>query len=149
MLSCMSFLLWSRFGGEVTGPKLSAPPRSPTTHGLATTPGSSCPATFSSTKSWLATAAQPGTLGTTHIPPHGGRKPTTSFPEGPAEAKFDGNPECLGFFLVQVIEFVHKWGLTFPDEASCLSSLRSLLEGPTPKWYLNLYLVQGPKMWNV
>lgn len=59
------------------------------------------------------------------------------------KAKFDWNLEELGFFLVQVAEFLCKWRLTFPEEASCVNYFGSTLEGLATKWYVTLYLMQG------
>lgn len=62
------------------------------------------------------------------------------------EERFGGDPEELGFFLVQVAKFIQEWGATFPDEASYMGSR---LDEQAAQWYVILYHAQGSKLWSV
>ncbi|KAL8206977.1 UNVERIFIED_CONTAM: hypothetical protein K2H54_038265 [Gekko kuhli] len=57
-------------------------------------------------------------------------------PKGMLDAKFDGAPKKLAFFMVQVETFIQTWGHLFPTEARRVDYVVAQLRGGTANWYV-------------
>ncbi|KAL8220402.1 UNVERIFIED_CONTAM: hypothetical protein K2H54_045236 [Gekko kuhli] len=69
--------------------------------------------------------------------------------KGLLNAKFDGTPEKLAFFVVPVEKFVQMWDHLFPTEARQVDYIVAQLRGGTADWYVSLHHARGPKLQEV
>ncbi|KAL8165877.1 UNVERIFIED_CONTAM: hypothetical protein K2H54_056129 [Gekko kuhli] len=60
-------------------------------------------------------------------------------PKDLLDCTFDGDPESLSFFVVQVAKFVERWAHLFPDDEQLVDFISTRLRGITSSWYVQLH----------
>ncbi|KAL8211674.1 UNVERIFIED_CONTAM: hypothetical protein K2H54_009070 [Gekko kuhli] len=75
--------------------------------------------------------------------------PLEIIPKGLLDARFDGTPKKLAFFVVQVEKFLNAWGHLFLSKTRMVDYFTAQLWGGVADWYVSLHQVRGPKLQDV
>ncbi|KAL8177407.1 UNVERIFIED_CONTAM: hypothetical protein K2H54_003564 [Gekko kuhli] len=70
-------------------------------------------------------------------------------PKDLLDATFDGDPENLSFFIVQVMKFVQRWTHLFPDEDQQVDFITFRLWGVATSWYVSLHNLDAVELGSV
>lgn len=62
--------------------------------------------------------------------------------------KYDGDPQQLGFFLAQVLSYMHEYGQEIPSENRQVRVVTMALEGAAACWMVTLNNADAPELRN-
>lgn len=65
------------------------------------------------------------------------------------EARFDGSPSKVSYFLVATESFFNQWGHQFRCQAEAIEFVADCLEGQAANWYMDLYHLNAPELQSI